>query len=79
MIYLTNNYTYLDTGLIWPRHEPETSLTIFINATVLLPDTIYSMEYKRNITELSFHTAQKRAGPAILAGLEEGVRSEEIK
>ena len=36
------------------------------------------MEYKRNITELSFHTAQRRAGPAILAGLEEGVRSDKF-
>ena len=53
-------------------------MSLFINATILLPQTIYSMEYKRNITELSFHTAQERAGPAILAGLEEGVRSEMI-
>ena len=44
--------------------------------TIFLPVTIYSNELQRNLpeSELSFHAGQKRAGPAILAGLEEGVR-----
>ena len=53
-----------------------TNKTIYINVTIFLPVTIYSNELQRNLpeSELSFHAAQKRAGPAVLAGLEEGVR-----
>lgn len=53
-----------------------TNNTIYINVTIFLPVTIYSNVLQRNLpeSELSFHAAQKRAGPAVLAGLEEGVR-----
>ena len=52
-----------------------TNKTIYINVTIFLPVTIYSNELKRNLpeSELSFHAAQKRAGPApirqVLSGL----------
>ena len=57
-----------------------TNKTIYINVTIFLPVTIYSNELQRNLpeSELSFHAALKRAGPAVLAGLEEGVRRGEV-
>ena len=65
-----------ESALLWPRQGDITNKTLYINVTIFLPVTIYSNELQRNLTEseLSFHAAQKRAGPAILAGLEEGVR-----
>ena len=47
-----------------------------ISVTILLPQLFYSGNERRMINESEFAllAAQKRAGPAILAGLEEGVR-----
>ena len=60
---------------LWPGvsgQEPVRNVSV----TILLPQQFYSGNLKRNVpeTEAKLLAAQKRAGPAILAGLEEGVR-----
>ena len=59
----------------WPPDTFGANVTT-IFATILLPVQFYSQNYKRNVaeSEAALLPAQKRAGPAILAGLKEGVR-----
>ena len=60
----------------WPPHAPGGEPLRNISVTILLPQDFYSGNLKRNVpeSEAKLLAAQKRAGPAILAGLEEGVR-----
>ena len=63
--------------LLWPPAAPDTEAAapILVNVTILLPRTYYMSHLKRTQpeAEVSLLAAMKRAGPAILAGLEEGV------
>ena len=62
--------------LLWPpAAAPEAAAPILVNVTILLPRTYYMSHLKRTQpeAEVSLLAAMKRAGPAILAGLEEGV------
>ena len=62
----------------WPILTPGQELEQVqnISVTILLPQKFYSGNLKRYVkeSEAALLAAQKRAGPAILAGLEEGVR-----
>ena len=63
--------------LLWPPAAPDTEAAapLLVNVTILLPRTYYMSHLKRTQpeAEVSLLAAMKRAGPAILAGLEEGV------
>ena len=60
----------------WPVETPGQEPIRNISVTILLPHEFYSGNMEREVpeSEAKLLAAQKRAGPAILAGLEEGVR-----
>ena len=62
----------------WPIQTPEQDPVQVqnISVTILLPQLFYSGNLRKMINEsdAALLAAQKRAGPAILAGLEEGVK-----
>ena len=60
----------------WPVETPGQEPIKNISVTILLPHEFYSGNMEREVpeSEAKLLAAQKRAGPAILAGLEEGVR-----
>ena len=73
MFYLDNsNYNSIT---LWPDNKVDKD-TIIVNVTIFLTQTLY-LEHKKvevNEQEVSLLAAQKKAAPAILAGLEEGIR-----
>ena len=62
----------------WPIHKPAQDMEQVqnISVTILLPHKFYSGNLQRIVpeSEVVLLAAQERAVPAILAGLEEGVR-----
>lgn len=63
------------TEIIWPQ-EKEGTGAFLIDVKILLARTLYMSHMKKSLSteEVPLLAAVQRAGPAILAGLEEGVR-----
>ena len=70
---VSSNHYFLPS---WPPNDGDHNHAITISATILLPDKFYSQSLEREVpdSETGLLPSQKRAGPAILAGLSEGVK-----